>query len=87
MRLLSVLFLITLLFAPLQAEPEKHHGHSQGHKHNHDFSDADFLASYGAIVALLKAARLDALAVQEAVMRLGQPVHVPRRGHRHRLEA
>ena len=32
----------------------------------HDFSDADFLASYDAIVALLKAARLDALAVQEA---------------------
>ena len=44
MRFISIVMLVTLLFAPLQAEQEKHHdhqGHPQGHKHNHDFSDAE----------------------------------------------
>ena len=41
MRILPLVILMTLLLAPLQAEPEKHHGHPQGHKHNHDFSDAE----------------------------------------------
>ena len=44
MRLFSLVIVMIFLLAPLQAEPEKHHdhqGHPQGHKHNHDFSDAE----------------------------------------------